>query len=61
MDDYPNFYIGVFFAMLGSIASGFAYLMMRRMGKDIDASLNPLWFGVFTTYGSVLICTIFDH
>jgi drug/metabolite transporter (DMT)-like permease len=46
--DYPNFNLGVFFALFGSVMSGFAYLCMRKLGTTVHSVLNPLWFGTFS-------------
>jgi drug/metabolite transporter (DMT)-like permease len=51
--DYPYYYWGVIAALSGSFCSGFAYLMMRRMGTNIHALHGPLYFGsvnVFTVF-----------
>lgn len=52
--DYPHFNLGVFFALFGSVMSGFAYLCMRKLGTTVHSVLNPLWFGIF----SVVSCFV---
>jgi drug/metabolite transporter (DMT)-like permease len=48
LNEYPYFYLGVFFALSDSIGSGFAYLMMRKIGKRINTAINPFWFGLYS-------------
>jgi drug/metabolite transporter (DMT)-like permease len=46
-EKYPHFYLGVLVGLFGSLSSGFAYLMMRRMGTNIHSLHGPLYFGTF--------------
>ena len=43
------------FALGGSLSSGSAYLCMRKIGQSVHSSLNPLYFGVFSSIVSVMI------
>ena len=52
MDDYPHFYYGVIIALAGSIASGFSYLSMRKIGSSVNSVICPMWFGVFSCYAN---------
>lgn len=55
LDKYPYFYIGVVVALVGSINSGFAYLMMRRMGTSVHSTHGPLYFGIFNCISCFLM------
>lgn len=46
-EKYPHFYLGVLVGLSGSLSSGFAYLMMRKMGTNIQRLHGPLYFGTF--------------
>lgn len=60
MDEYPMFNWGIVSALSGSIGSGFAYLMMRRMGQNIDSAINPLYFGLFSIWTGMFMIWAFD-
>lgn len=52
--DYPYFNFGVVMGLSASIASGSAYLMMRIMGAALKDGVNPLYFGTFSSYASLI-------
>lgn len=60
IEEYPNFMWGVFFALLSAVTSGFAYLMMRRIGTRIDSAINPLFFGVYCIWANVFMIYLYD-
>lgn len=55
LNEYPEFYTGVIIALSGSIASGFAYLSMRRLGTTVHALANPYYFGLFTLPACLIV------
>lgn len=57
---YPFFGFGVISALAGSTSSGLAYLWMRKIGQKIHVSLLPMYFGIFTTFFSVLVLAILE-
>ena len=59
--DYPNYKYGVMIALFGSCSSGFAYLMMRKIGANIDSAINPLYFGIFLTFAGMIATKLADH
>lgn len=61
INDYPFFGLGVFIALLGSIGSGFAYLMMRKIGRQIDSSSTTMWFGCFCIFCGIFMILIFQQ
>jgi drug/metabolite transporter (DMT)-like permease len=58
ISQYPYYGWGVIIALTGSMTSGFAYLMMRFMGKEIQASINPLYFGLFSVWASIIAIVV---
>ena len=48
-------------ALLGSCSSGFAYLMMRKIGQEINSAINPLYFGIFTTFAGMIATSTVEH
>jgi|688.fasta_scaffold2603906_1 drug/metabolite transporter (DMT)-like permease len=56
---YPNFFIGVLYCLGSSVSSGFAYLMMRKMGNSIHSTVNPMWFGTFSVLMSYVTAAVF--
>ena len=47
LEQYPYFYVGIIVGLCGSLSSGFAYLMMRKMGTNVHSLHGPLYFGTF--------------
>jgi drug/metabolite transporter (DMT)-like permease len=48
-EKYPHFEVGVCLSLLGSLTTGAAYMMIRKMGTDVHSYLSPMYFGVFST------------
>jgi drug/metabolite transporter (DMT)-like permease len=46
-EKYPSFYLGVAVSLAGSIISGFAWLMTRKLGNKVSAVQNVLYFGCY--------------
>jgi len=45
---YPDFGLGVTVALCGSVASGFAYFTMRKLGTQVNPVTTTFYFGVFS-------------
>ena len=43
---YPNYNLGVFVALSGSLSSGISYLAIRKATTQINTCVNPVWFGI---------------
>jgi drug/metabolite transporter (DMT)-like permease len=61
LQDYPYYKYGVLIALVGSCSSAFAYLMMRKIGPQIDSAINPLYFGIFISIASMFATPPFGH
>ena len=44
---YPQFGFGVIVALCGSVASGFAYFTMRKLGTSVSSVVLTFYFGFF--------------
>ena len=58
-EQYPNFSLGVIVALSGSIASGFAYLTMRKLGTNISSVVTTFYFGALSAPACLLMALIF--
>jgi drug/metabolite transporter (DMT)-like permease len=58
INEYPHYGWGIFIALSGSLSSGFAYLMMRFLGKGFNSQLNPLYFGLFSIWSNIFMMKI---
>ena len=56
---YPQFGLGVAFALCGSLCSGFAYLTMRKLGTEVSSVTTTFYFGVFSVPFYLLISACF--
>jgi len=59
--DYPNFNIGVCFALGHSVSSGFAYLFMRKMGTSVDPTAQTFQFGFLGILMGIPLLYFFDN
>lgn len=53
-EEYPHYVTGVVITLLGSLASGIAYLSMRKLGTGISSVVTTFYFGAL----SVPLCFI---
>eukprot|EP00347_Sterkiella_histriomuscorum_P011188 403373411 len=49
-----KFYLGVFFAIFGSLNNAFVFLVCRKIGKDLHQSIHPFYFALMTSIGATL-------
>lgn len=59
--DFPNFNLGVVFALGHSISSGFAYLFMRKMGTLVDPNAQTFQFGLLGILMGIPMLLCFDN
>lgn len=50
--EYPYYTLGVFFALTGSVSSGFAYYTMRKMAGGLHSSITTFYFGFLSSIWS---------
>lgn len=48
-EHYPKFYLGVIVSLTGSVMSGFAWLMVKRLGDSLNSSQILVFFGSLVT------------
>lgn len=58
--NFPNFGLGVFFALTHSFASGAAYLYMRRLKSDVTPTVSLFYFGAMMVLGTIPPMLYFD-
>ena len=58
--EYPYFTYGVISGILGSMSAGLAYLWMRKIGKKVNASLLPMYFGIISLFTSAIVLIILE-
>jgi drug/metabolite transporter (DMT)-like permease len=56
--EYPYYYAGVFFTLMGSLFSGFAYFTMRKIGTRLRSTTTTFYFGIFSSIFSFIVFAI---
>lgn len=56
--DYPYYYAGVFFTLMGSLSSGFAYFTMRKIGTKLSSTITTFYFGLSSSVFSFIVFSI---
>ena len=56
--EYPYYYAGVFFSLLGSLSSGFAYFVLRKIGTRLSTTITTFYFGLFSSISSFIFFSI---
>jgi drug/metabolite transporter (DMT)-like permease len=61
LQDYPYYKFGVLIALVGSLSSALAHIMMQKIGTHIDYQASTLYFGLFLISGGVFATTYQNH
>lgn len=50
-----DYYIGIFFALFGSISGSFVFVVCRKLGTQIHVSIHPFFMATISGLGGVLL------
>lgn len=61
LQNYPYYKFGVFIALVGSVSSALAHIMIHKIGTHIDYQASTLYFGLFLISAGVFATTYQNH
>jgi hypothetical protein len=60
MQEFPYYYLGVFFAIAFTILNALKFLAIRELGNMVHSSVKTFWFGTFSTVLTALFLVVYD-